>query len=176
MEAVLRIEVTDATWAFFRENYPRLYALVWSWCRGPHHEVEELVQDALLHAWRDRASFRGDDRFAWISGIAHHRLLERRRGDERRDRALRSLASADDSPTRPEDAAARSERNAALWRALERIGPEYADALLEHYGNGRSAREIAGERGESEKAVESRLHRAREALRRELGGAWNEHR
>jgi RNA polymerase sigma factor (sigma-70 family) len=172
MEAVLRVEQTDGLWPYFSTHYPRLYSLIWSWTRAEHHEVEELVQDTLVHAWRDRASFRGDAGFfSWLASIARHRLLERRRRDERRDRAevfARSLAQLDAVPL-PDDACAHAEVKSTVWAAMERVGPEYADVLAAHYVDGRSVRDMAAETGETEKAVESRLHRAREAFRRALG-------
>jgi RNA polymerase sigma-70 factor (ECF subfamily) len=53
-------------------------------------------------------------------------------------------------------------------RALGGLDPAQAELLLRRYFDGRSVRQIAQELGESEKAVESRLHRGREALRKRL--------
>ncbi|MBV8881543.1 MAG: sigma-70 region 4 domain-containing protein, partial [Planctomycetaceae bacterium] len=45
---------------------------------------------------------------------------------------------------------------------------DHRDVLLRRYFQGLSIREIAAASGDSEKAVESRLHRAREALKENL--------
>jgi RNA polymerase sigma-70 factor (ECF subfamily) len=154
--------------AFFERFYPSLYAFVWTQVGGPHADVEEIVQDTLLHAWRDRERFRQDaSPLTWLRAIARHRLLEHRRKAGRRERAdavIRALERID-AALLPEDTLRTGELRAAVWRALETIGPDYAELLVRRYLDDRSLEEIARELGESEKAVESRLHRAREAFR-----------
>jgi len=49
---------------------------------GTAHDVDEVVQEALVRAWRRRATCQGDDRMPWMRQIARNealRLLERRR-------------------------------------------------------------------------------------------------
>ena len=156
------------TRAFFEEFYPGVYRLVWAQTGGPHDDVEEIAQDVLLHAWRDRGSFRAESEpSAWIRSIARHRIFERRRKDGRREKAdavLRAVARID-TELLPDEVLGAGEFRAHVWAALEKIGRDYAEILVRRYVEDRSVREIAGERGESEKAVESRLHRAREAFR-----------
>jgi RNA polymerase sigma-70 factor (ECF subfamily) len=53
-------------------------------------------------------------------------------------------------------------------RALEDLDPDQREALIRRYYDGLSVKELALRLDESEKAVESRLHRAREALREKL--------
>src|SRR5438552_3629463 len=112
------------TRAFFEEFYPRVYRLAWAQTGGPHEEVEEIAQDVLLHAWRDRASFRAEsDPAAWIRAIARHRIFERRRKEGRRGKAdavLRALARFDTEPL-PEEVLGAGEFRARIWAALESI-------------------------------------------------------
>ena len=156
------------TRAFFEEFYPRVYRLVRAQTGGPHEEVEEIAQDVLLHAWRDRDSFRAESGpAAWIRAIARHRIFERRRKEGRRGKAdavLRAVARLD-TELLPEDVLGAGEFRARVWAALEKIGKDYAELLVRRYVEDRSVRAISEARGESEKAVESRLHRAREAFR-----------
>jgi RNA polymerase sigma-70 factor (ECF subfamily) len=159
------------TRAFFEEFYPHVYRMVWAKTGGPHDLVEEVAQDVLLHAWRDRGSFRAEsDPSAWIGSIARHRLSERRRKEGRREKAdavLRAAARIDTEPL-PEQILGAGEFRARVWSALEKIGKDYSELLVRRYVEDRSVREMSEERGESEKAVESRLHRAREAFREAL--------
>ena len=156
---------------FFREFYPRLYTYVWTATGGPHEVVEDLVQDVLLHAWRDRERFRGEaSPFTWLVSIARNRVREGRRGGQRRGRAydaLRALRQIE-SEELPPDVLRAGETQALLWAALERVGAEAAALLRDKYLHGRSVREIAEAAGESEKTIESRLFRAKEALRNAL--------
>ena len=156
------------TRAFFGEFYPRIYRFVWAQTGGPHADVEEIAQDALLHAWRDREAFRAEaDPFAWLKSIARHRVLEhrRKRGRKGKAEAVLRAAARFDSEVLPEEVPGEGEIRARVWAALEAVGKEYAALLVARYFEDRSVRSIAVERGEGEKAVESRLHRAREAFR-----------
>lgn len=159
------------TRAFFEEFYPKVYRFVWRETGAPHADVEEIAQDVLLHAWRDRLSFRAEaEPFAWMKAIARHRIYERRRKESRREKAdavLQALARLD-VELLPEEILGAGELRTRVWAALERIGKDYAEILVRRYVEDRSVRDLAGERGESEKAVESRLHRAREAFRDSL--------
>ena len=156
------------TRAFFEEFYPKVYRFVWMETGGPHADAEEIAQDVLLHAWRDRATFRAEaEPFAWVKSIARHRIYERRRKQGRKEKAdavLQALARFD-TEILPDEILGAGELRARVWQALEKIGKEYAGLLVRRYVEDRSVRALAGERGESEKAVESRLHRAREAFR-----------
>jgi RNA polymerase sigma-70 factor (ECF subfamily) len=157
--------------AFFEEFYPSVYAFVFSQSGGPHEDVEEIVQDALLHAWRDRERFRSESApLTWIKAIARHRLLERRRKQGRREKADAVVQALErmDRALLPEHVIESGELRAAVWSALEAIGAEYAGLLVRRYLDRESVQSIARELGDSEKAVESRLHRAREAFRKSI--------
>jgi RNA polymerase sigma-70 factor (ECF subfamily) len=157
--------------AFFEEFYPRVYAFVFGQWGGLHEDVEEIVQDALLHAWRDRERFRSEAApLTWIKAIARHRLLEKRRKQSRKDRAEEVLQALErmDTALLPDRVLHSGELRAAVWSALEAIGPAYAGLLVRRYLDQKSVPSIAQELGESEKAVESRLHRAREAFRKSI--------
>lgn len=154
--------------AFFDEAYPRVFRFVAALTGAPAADVDDLVQEALLEAWRGRASFRGEaSRLTWILGIARRIALSRRRSTARRDDLLRALRELDARPI-PADLLRDEETARRVRTALDEIDPGYAEALVLRYLEAKPVREIAAALGESEKAVESRLHRAREALRDRL--------
>jgi RNA polymerase sigma-70 factor (ECF subfamily) len=153
---------------FFDEAYPRVFRFLASLTGAPTSDVDDLTQDALLEAWRGRAAFRGESSLlTWVLGIARRRALSLARSSARRGEILRALRSLELAPL-PEDVLRDAETVALVRAALDAIEPSYAQALLLRYFDGLSTREIAAALGESEKAVESRLHRAREALRARL--------
>jgi RNA polymerase sigma factor (sigma-70 family) len=162
---------------FFDELYPSVRRYVSAATGAPLSEVDELVQEILFQAWRDRAQFRGEaSAVTWVLSIARNTV--RRGGRDRRrkekgDEVRRALAAIDTDPL-PEEILGAAEMGQAVRSALHRIDPSYADVLIRHYCHGLAIREIAGASSETEKAVESRLTRAREALRKELN-AGGEH-
>jgi RNA polymerase sigma-70 factor (ECF subfamily) len=148
---------------FFDEFYPPVFRFIAS--RGaPAADVDDLVQETLLHAWRNRGQFRSEaSPLTWVLSIAKNRVKMR----------LRSLGSrpsfeAIDREELPAAVVRSPEAAAAVRQALAALDPDHTDVLLRRYFEGRTVREIAEALGESEKAVESRLHRAREALRDKL--------
>jgi RNA polymerase sigma-70 factor, ECF subfamily len=156
--------------AFFDEAYPQVFRFVAALTGAPAADVDDLVQEALLEAWRGRASFRGDATLlTWVLGIARRRALSRRRSTARREQVLRALRAVDDQPV-PPDVLQDEETVRRVRTALDALEPAYAELLVLRYYESRTVHDIAATLGETEKAVESRLHRAREALRDLLKG------
>jgi RNA polymerase sigma-70 factor (ECF subfamily) len=150
--------------AFFDEFHPPVFRFIAGTTGAPASDVDDLVQETLLHAWRDRARFRGDaSPLTWVLSIAKNRVKMRLRS-----LGQRPAFGAIDQEQLPAEVVRSPESAAAVRRALDAIDPDYAEVLLLRYFEGRAVREIAETLGESEKAVESRLHRARQALREKL--------
>ena len=154
--------------AFFDEFHPRVFRFIASATGASEADVDDLVQETLLHAWRNRAQYRGDaSLLTWVLSIARNRIRMRNRSLGKKtevEAAIRAMERAEI----PEDLLRSEELAAAVRRALDALDPEVAALLLRRYFEGRGVRQIAEALGESEKAVESRLHRARAALREKL--------
>src|SRR5437762_4623297 len=158
---------------FFDEFYPKVYQFVLSASGAPREDVEDLVQETLLIAWGERAGFHGDSSFeTWILAIAKNRVRRLFRGDRRKEAAIDawSAFSVIESETIPEQVLRSEELGKHVRRALAEIDEGYVRVLLLRYVEGWSVGRIAAELGETEKAVESRLSRAREGLRKRLKG------
>lgn len=148
---------------FFEEFYPAVSRFIAS-TGAPAADVDDLVQETLLHAWRNREQFRSEaSPVTWVLSIAKNRVRMRLRA-----LGARPAFGSIDREELPAEVVRSPEAAAAIRCALDAIDPEYAEVLVRRYLEGRSVREIAGALNESEKAVESRLHRAREALREKL--------
>ena len=158
---------------FFSRFYPLVRRFVSSASGAGPADVEDLVQETLLDAWRGRDRFRGDsEALTWVLGIAKNRVLLRRRSlgvAGRAQREVREAASSIDRALVPEELLESEELRGRVRRALEEVGDAYARVLVLRYCEGLAVREIAARLGEGEKAVESRLQRAREAFRECLG-------
>jgi RNA polymerase sigma-70 factor (ECF subfamily) len=156
--------------AFFDAFYEPVLRFVARSTGAPRPDVEDLVQETLLEAWKSRDRFRGEAApRTWVLAIARNRVrlsARARAGDRRRlEGALRAL----ETERIPRDLVESDEARRRVRRALGEIGTDYAALLARRYFDGLSVRALAAERGENEKAVESRLHRAREAFRDALG-------
>jgi RNA polymerase sigma factor (sigma-70 family) len=141
---------------------------------GEPQAVDEIWQQVALAAIEQRWPLADPDRVApWLHRLAVIASARFRRQLGRGRRAVRALA---DSRTAFGNGAApdplallmRRERVAITREAMLRLPPRDAEMLLLKYCDRWTYGQIAGHLGITEKAVDSRLFRMRERLRREL--------
>lgn len=123
-------------------------------------DAQDAVQQAIENAWRHRG--RVDERAfrPWLTRIVINECKTQLR---RKKRAVPSdWLEACAAEAQPPDIALRD--------ALERMPEKLRTPLLLHYMEGFSVAETAAALRVPMTTVRSRLYRAREALRRELGG------
>lgn len=152
------------TW--YDEAYPGLYAYVLWRCGSLHDRADEVVQETWLTAVRRLPAFdpaRGG--FAgWLRGIAANLLRNHFRRERRREcRAPRPEEHPLTGPA--EDGLERREQAEGVARALATLPERYEAVLRAKYLDGQSMADIAAATGETPKAVESLLTRARQAFR-----------
>ncbi len=148
--------------AWYEESFPGLYAYALWRCGGARHLADEVVQETWLTAVRRLRSFdpaRGS--FAgWLRAIAANVLRNHVRRDARR-RAAAPAAARPEAQT----AAAEEDRAERVAAALAALPQRYEAVLRAKYLEGQSVAAIAAASGDTPKAVESLLSRAREAFR-----------
>lgn len=187
MESVLHQEATDATLmarvrAGDREAFADLVdrhkdAVVNYLTRiaGSRDRAEDLGQETFLRLFRSAAGYveQGYLR-AYLFRIATNlvRSEERR---ERRHRLLMPLLGGE--PDRTEPAAhvglLRQELQRELTEAVARLPLRYRVPLVLHEIEGWSYADIAVELECREGTIKSRIHRGRQALKRQLEAYWN---
>ncbi|HEX5620965.1 MAG TPA: sigma-70 family RNA polymerase sigma factor [Solirubrobacteraceae bacterium] len=126
-------------------------------------DIDDIVQETLLRAWRKRGQCRAaDDPLPWVGRIAHN---EGRRYCERTGR----------EDLRPElepggdfDFAAGLLDRAAMLGALESLADGERLVVELRYGQDQTHRAIAGQLGMPVGTVKARLHRARHRLKEAL--------
>jgi RNA polymerase sigma-70 factor (ECF subfamily) len=154
---------------------PTVYRYGKSFCRDPH-DAEDVLQDVMTAMLESLGDFRGDAALStWAFVVARRTCARRRRRSQRFSsldsepgRAARELADPRSSPHRD---AERSQLRRALERAIAALPAAQRDVLMLRDVEGKSAAEVARALRLGERAVKSRLHRARVALREALG-AW----
>lgn len=154
--------------AIYRETVDVLYGYASRKCGGERQLAEDVTQETWLRAVREwRRTGVPENPIGWLTTVARNLILNLAR--------RQAPIALDDVP--PTVVLAAIERDAlgddagivaVVNGALERM-PAAEARLLEsfHFERCRVA-EIAAEHGISERAVEGRLRRARERLRREL--------
>jgi RNA polymerase sigma-70 factor (ECF subfamily) len=134
--------------------------------------ARDVTQDAFLRSYRGLAGLREPERFgAWLRGIVRRTAFQALR-ELNRVRALaedlRTASDEFDPRPSPHTRAEEAEREALVFRALDRLGETAREAVILHYLEGLSYAEIAEQLEVSEAAVLGRLQRARARLRKEL--------
>ena len=139
-------------------------------------KAHDVTQDALLLAYRHRASFRGDSRFTtWLYRIAATTALMHLRKD-RRVPLTTSLDAEEQSEadeprgeeSSPEEQSASSEAIELAGKRLAKLGDKYGEIFSLRFVEGYSESEIARKLQLNVATVKTRAYRARAHLRREL--------
>ncbi len=139
-----------------------MYAYVLWRCGGLHDHADDAVQETWLTAVRRVRSFDpAQGTFAgWLRGIAANVLRNQLRARRlRRGEALNGHVPAPDTERQRRDQAER------IAQALGRLPERYEIVLRSKYVDGLSVADIAAATGDTPKAVESLLTRARQAFR-----------
>jgi RNA polymerase sigma factor (sigma-70 family) len=139
---------------------------------GSAADAEEAAQDAFVKAYRALGRFRrGSPLRPWLLRIVANEAKNRRRAAGRRE-AL-ALRAAQDRPggavPSPEAVLLAGEEREGLLAAVERLPDEHRDAIVCRYFLELSEEETAAALGIRRGTVKSRLSRALERLRDELG-------
>lgn len=163
-----------------RIDWPAALAQADRWLRavlyarlGESHAVDETIQEIALAAVQPGAVADPAKVSPWLYRLAvRQALLYRRRAGRRRklqDRVA-ERETAVESPD-PLDWLMAREKSRLIRDSLNGLPPRDAEVLLLKYQEGWSYAEIAERLGVSRRAVESRLHRARQKLRGRLSAA-----
>jgi RNA polymerase sigma factor (sigma-70 family) len=142
---------------------------------GELEAVEEVMQEVALAAVRQAAPLQDRSKVVpWLYRLAVlQSLLYRRKCARQRQMRARyaQRCASDNGREEPPDPLAwliAKERERALAEALQRLAPRDAEILLLKYAQQWNYHQIAEHLGISHAAVETRLHRARARLRKEL--------
>jgi RNA polymerase sigma-70 factor (ECF subfamily) len=165
--ARLRRGDREAAGEFYDRSAPRIHRFILRALGGfaTPSDADDLMQETFLAVAEALPFFRGDARlFTFACAIAHRKTMSFLRTSVRRARMVAALEPADSSAATPRSG------DAGLRRALAALKPQYRELLLLKYVEEATTAEIATIVEASEHAVESKLKRARDALRRKLEG------
>ena len=158
---------THAWRALFEGHAQPLYGYIA--VRAPdRHLAEEIAQECWLVAVRrlERFDSRRGSFWAWMRGIADMQLRNAWRRWKRRGGSETTFNPAIEPAVA--DPARQTDTREEVARALSRLPPHYQAALQARYRDGKSVAAIAAGNGNSVKATESLLSRARAAMKSAL--------
>jgi RNA polymerase sigma-70 factor (ECF subfamily) len=164
----------------YAENADRMYRFAQRLC-GEAEDARDLVQETFLNAYRGLPDFRGEAQLStWLYRIASRVCLamrRRRKGEPERELSLEEFIPTSDGELRlqipadglsPEQALENKQLRRALRQAIQKLPAKYRVVLVLRDMEELSAKEVGAVTGLNERAVKSRLHRARLFVRREL--------
>lgn len=131
-------------------------------------EARDIAQETFCDAFAQLHSLRDPARFgAWVVGIARNKSIYWLR---RRKRERSVTVPLPERPAGPEEKVELEEECARTLEGLRALPPKYRRVLLLRLLEEKSHDEIASLLSISLSAVDKRLTRAKEMLRRKLGG------
>lgn len=162
--------------AVFDHHHRAVHAFLWRMLmpRSNRALIEDLTQDTFLRAFAALARFRTDGAArlsTWLLAIATRVALnELRRSKRKPDATVDVALVALPGGPGPDEHAERRALGALLARAIGELPDDFRAAFLLREYHDRSLEEIAAATGVPVGTVQSRLARARAALRAALAG------
>ncbi|MDH4097312.1 MAG: sigma-70 family RNA polymerase sigma factor [Nitrospira sp.] len=166
--------------ALYKDHVDLMYRYASRLC-GEADAAKDLVQETFLNAYRGFDKFRGEAQVStWLYSIASRaclRMRRRRKGAPERELSLEEFIPSSDGEFRlqipvqglsPEEALQNKQLRQGLDAAIGKLPKKYKMVLVLRDMEGLSAKEVGAIMGLNERAVKSRLHRARLFVRREL--------
>ena len=155
----------DAAHEFFDRYAARIRRFIANSLGADAADADDVLQETFIALADALPFFRGDSSlFTFACAIAHRKVLSLVRTNARRARLMRAAPIDEDASTPAPDAGASRE----FSRALAQLRPEYREVLILKYVEEIAISEIARILRLGEHAVESRLARARKAIRKSL--------
>ena len=164
----------------YKDHVELMYRFAYRLCGEPE-AAKDLVQETFLNAYRGIDRFRGDAQIStWLYTIASRaclRMRRRRKGAPERELSLEEFIPTSDGEFHlqipidglsPEAALQNKQLREVLDTAINQLPKKYKMVLVLRDMEGLSAKEVGAIMSLNERAVKSRLHRARLFVRREL--------
>ena len=136
---------------------------------GSREVAEDILQEAFVRSLDGVASLRSSDSAtAWFYRVLRNAITDHFRRQDARRRALDRIVAEAAEPVPSPDEELDAVVCACVLALLDTLKPEYAEALRQVDLEGMSVRGYGEQAGITAGNAGVRLHRAREALRRQL--------
>ena len=159
----------DAFRQFHEAYFHRLLRYLFVVTRGDEDAARDALQDTFTRVARHIRPFEHEDAlWSWLTLIARSAATDGGRKKHRYWNLLSRFALFRKAEPQPEEPAEEARMERVLAESMKALPSLECSLIEEKYLRGASIRELASQLQLSEKAVESRLARARRQLRTEL--------
>jgi RNA polymerase sigma-70 factor, ECF subfamily len=166
-DAPVEIALVKAVLDGDRDGFARLYDLYAPLVHGillarvPRIEVDDLVQDIFLHAFKKLHTLRDAGAFgAWIAMIARNRAVDFHRRSRQTVELTDDIGRSDKQQSRASE----------ILELIRGLPEAYRETLVLRLVEGMTGPEIAMRTGLTAASVRVNLHRGMKLLREKLGG------
>jgi RNA polymerase sigma factor (sigma-70 family) len=155
---------------FHAHYFDRLYRFLIVVTRGQEQEAQEALQQTMLRLVRYARVFESEDVFwSWLKAVARSAARDANRKQRRYLDLLRRFALGLEIGATMERASNEEDRlSAVLEESLAELEPPERRLLEAKYIDGYTVKDLCQQTGLTEKAMESRLDRSRQALRERM--------
>jgi RNA polymerase sigma-70 factor (ECF subfamily) len=156
-----------AAWdTLFRRYQLPLYVYVFELVHDEQRSLD-IVQETFVNAARHLGTLREDEKFgSWLFGVAHQKCLQRWRKKDREEPSQEESSPPVELGPGPDELLIRQEQESQFMDLLKQLPPPQRSVLLLHYLEDFSLEQIAEATNTCLGTVKSRLHYARNALRK----------
>ncbi len=161
----------------FRSIVEKYQGLVYAICfniTGHRQEAENLAQETFIQVYRSLSRYENKGFKSWIGKIATNKAIDwkrkRRLENEGKVVYLEDIEEISTESNLIDDELIKKENTKKLLELCNKLPDIYSTVLIKFYIQSKSYNEISKEDGISVKTVESRLYRAKNAIRRQ----WKE--
>ena len=162
----IEVVLIEAVLAGDRDSFGRLYDMYAPMIHGillarvPRSEVDDLVQDIFLHAYKKLHTLRDWAAFGpWIAMIARNRAMDFYRRTRETVEVTEDLRAPDNSTSRAKE----------ILQLIRDLPEAYRETLVLRLVEGMTGPEIAERTGLTPASVRVNLHRGMKQLREKLG-------
>jgi RNA polymerase sigma-70 factor (ECF subfamily) len=153
---------------FHKQYFDRLYQFLLAVTRGHESEAQEALQQTLLRVIRYARVFESEELFwSWLKAVARSAARDAGRKQQRYSNLLANFARFFQG--QPQSSASdEGGLDVALKESLDELDPMDRALIEGKYLDGTTVKDLSAGAGLTEKAVESRLLRARRDLRERI--------
>ena len=160
----------DAFVAAHESRVRRLAFRLLGW-RGDMFDVDDVVQDVFLAAFKRLETFRGDSQVqTWLAAVTINRCRTYQRRQVLRLKWFRRQKQVERSGGGSDEKSLREETHERVRAAIAALRPKDREVIVLFYLEELSIAQMASLLNATNNAVEVRLHRARQRLKELLGG------